>query len=86
MVDFVPLTQLTDTERTVYHAFALGRRCDLSTVEDKTVRAPVIAALLTDRYPPANPGMPGLHLAGAQTRQAAPSRTQRSRASLAPRR
>ncbi|MGQ0839527.1 hypothetical protein [Actinokineospora sp.] len=62
MTDYVPLSALTDTERAVRAAFTTGTHLDLTGRADRAVRAPVLAALLTDAYPLDDGAMPALRL------------------------
>jgi hypothetical protein len=55
VTEFVPPTELTETERSVVAAFGTGTRLDLAARPNRTVRAAVLAALLTGAYP-AEPG------------------------------
>jgi hypothetical protein len=49
--DFVPVSELSETERAVLEAFGTGTRLDLTGHPDRKVRAAVLAAMLTGGYP-----------------------------------
>lgn len=59
---FVPADELTKTEREVVAAYGAGARLDLAGRPDRTVRAEVLAGLLTGGYPVAGGLGPGLRL------------------------
>ncbi|GLZ37427.1 hypothetical protein [Actinokineospora sp. NBRC 105648] len=66
MTAFVPLDQLTATERAVRAAFTTGERLDLRAAADRQVRGEVLAALLVGAYPLAAGAMPALRLDHAE--------------------
>ncbi|HEV2780314.1 MAG TPA: hypothetical protein VGX25_13055 [Actinophytocola sp.] len=51
MDEFVPVAELTETERAVRAAFGAGERCNLATRSDRKVRAAVLSGLLAGAYP-----------------------------------
>ncbi|PPK68058.1 hypothetical protein V5P93_007406 [Actinokineospora auranticolor] len=63
MTAYVPLDDLTDTERAVRAAFGGGARLDLA---GKSVRGAVLAGLLTGAYPLGVGAMPALRLDNAR--------------------
>jgi hypothetical protein len=65
-VTFVPVDELTKTEREVVAAFGAGTRLDLAQRADRTVRAEVLVSLLTGGYPLAGGLGPALRLAHAE--------------------